>query len=84
MIPLGAFGYFLIGLLTNDDYKHSNIFPWLLFYALLCLWTFFYTYLVIVREIRAVVLDTIKNERRWETERESKKEIRIPEGVQTE
>ena len=72
IIPVSVVVYFCVGYFQSSDIKSSRILPWLLYYAMISAWTFLYTYLVIVKEIRKIVLDTLKNERRWEVEREIK------------
>ena len=69
VIPLGIIIYFLISVIWNPDIKNAVIFPWLLFYPLLCVWTFLYSYLFIARANREAVLATVRRERKWAEDR---------------
>ena len=49
IIPLGMIIYFLVSVFSNPEIHDAVIFPWLLFYPMLCIWTFLYSFLVIAR-----------------------------------
>ena len=65
VVPILVILYFVV-MLFLDDLRHSIIFPWILAYAVMQLWTVSYTYLVIVRESITVVKEMVKKESHWE------------------
>ena len=71
IIPLGVIGYFGISMIINEQIRSSVLLPWFLFYALLCVWSFLYSYLVIARANRDAVMDLVNSERKWANDRKN-------------
>ena len=71
IIPLVMIIYFLVSVLTNSEISGAIIFPWLLFYPMLCVWTFLYSFFVIARANKEAVMDTVMKERKWADDRKN-------------
>ena len=73
IIPLTVIVTFGICFFKFDNIKESIILPWFIFYTLVCAWSFLFSYLLVARANRDVVLENVRKERKWAEDRKNGK-----------